>query len=301
MAVCPFADQSRRYDRKYAGSYVSGARARGVLHSTETTGLPSYEGGAVAPHFTYDPRTGHIWQHFDTARPSRALAHLPGTIDTNNMRAIQIEIVAYSDAGAALKAGGLRVDRLSSGQMAVLAKLMRWIEATSRVSRSCSVVFKAYPGSAGISNGVRMSSSRWLSYGEWCGHEHVPGNVHGDPSDLAMRTLLQQLLPTPTMEDRDVMYLIGVTGKAAEFLCVNNDDLIWVQDGDHEKRINLMYRYLFRTDIHKISTADPSPLERGLYGFLKGPSPSDILPGETKPREPGWNFQRAVQPTGVSA
>src|SRR5882724_9045460 len=119
--VCPFADQSKRYDRNYPGSYVS-APARGILHSTETTSLPSYRSGSVAPHFTVDPRTGKIWQHYSIDRPSRALQHI-GSVQTNNAHAIQIEIIAYSDAIECAKVKGLRVDQLTTAQRAPVTKL----------------------------------------------------------------------------------------------------------------------------------------------------------------------------------
>jgi hypothetical protein len=292
MAVCPFANQSKRYDRKYPGGYAPGFTWRGILHSTETTGLPSYKSGSVAPHFTVDPKTGRIWQHYDTSRPSRALLHA-GSVQTNNARAIQIEIIAYSDAGIAKRVGGLRVDQLTAAQLAPVSKLMRWIEAAHQVKRSSGLVWESYPASAGVVNGVRMSAGKWQTFAGWAGHSHVPTNDHGDPSDIAIDALLGQLLPSKppaTKEDRDVMYEIGVTGRAATFLSVNNSDLIWIQDSDHKARINLMYKFLFGEDIHEITTTSPDPVESGLYGFLKGPSPSEVLPGETEPREPGWTF-----------
>lgn len=198
MAVCPFADQSRRYDGRHPGSYASGFGYRGLLHTTETTGLPSYSRGAVAPHFTVDPKTGRIWQHYDTGRPSRALKHPAGTIDTNNARTIQIEIIAYSDAAIAARTkGALRVDQITAAQRAPIAKLMRWIEATHHIASTSGLTFKAYPGSAGTSNGVRLSPARWRAFGGWCGHEHAPANVHGDPSDIAITKLLEQVAPKP--------------------------------------------------------------------------------------------------------
>ena len=197
MAVCPFADQSRRYDGRYPGSYVAGFGYRGVLHTTETTGLPDYRRGASAPHFTVDPRSGRIWQHYETARPSRALKHPAGTIDTNNARAIQIEIIAYSDANIAKRVGGLHIDRLTPAQLAPLAKLMRWIEATHQVAATSGLTFKPYPASAGTGNGVRLGSTAWRKFGGWCGHQHVPVNDHGDPSDIAIARLLTNLAPTP--------------------------------------------------------------------------------------------------------
>lgn len=213
------ASQSDRFDGDYGGSWVPGFPARGVLHSTETTGLPSYKGGSVAPHFTVDPRTGKVWQHYSISRPSRALQHPPGTIDTNNAHAIQIEIIAYSDNGEAAKAGGLRVGQLTADQLGHVAALMRWVEANAGVKRASGLRWKSYPDSAGVSNGVRLSSGRWQTFDGWCGHQHVPNNDHGDPSDIDIAALLAEPEPQPApAPGREPMYQIAkIDGYSANF------------------------------------------------------------------------------------
>lgn len=238
MAVYPHADQSRRYDSKYPGGYVRGAKFRGILHTTETTGLPSYSGGADAPHFTYDPRTGHIWQHFDTARPSRALLHI-GNVQTNNQGAVQIEIVAYSDAAAAAKAAGIHVDRLTPGQQAPLIALMRWLEAVHKIRRASGLRFIPYPASAGINNGVRLGASSWYAFTGWAGHEHVPTNVHGDPADIDIAALLA-LPPAPPPlnpgDDDDMrsrLYFDAALPAPRPVYFGNGQTKVWVTDGQH--------------------------------------------------------------------
>jgi hypothetical protein len=189
MAIYPNADTSHRYDGKYGGSYVRGFPARGILHTTETTGRPSYRRGADAPHFTVDPRTGRVWQHFDTRRPARALRHPPGTIDTNNAAAIQIEIVAYSDAAIARRVGGLHIDRLTPDQLRPIAQLIAWINRTHGIRSVSGLRFQPYPQSAQGTRG-RMSDHEWRRFSGWAGHQHVPHNTHGDPSDINIAALL---------------------------------------------------------------------------------------------------------------
>lgn len=209
MAVCPFADQSHRYDGRYAGAYVRGAKPRGVLHTTETTGRPGYKGGASAPHFTQllvPPFT--LWQHYDTARPSRALKHPAGTIDTNNLGARQIELVAYSDRALAKRYGGVDITNLNAQQIAVIARLLRWLEDVDGIDHHAAQMWKLYPSSAGVGNGIRFSTSAWKAFSGWCGHEHVTANDHGDPSRPAIAALLAAARPItkpkPTVQEDDM-------------------------------------------------------------------------------------------------
>ena len=190
MAIYPNADTSHRYDGKYPGTYAAGFPVRGILHTTETTGRPSYGGGAVAPHFTVDPRTGHVWQHFDTKRPARALRHPGGSVETNNARAIQIEIVAYSDAKIAHRVGGLHIDHLTTDQLRPIAQLVAWINQVHGLRPVSGLKFEPYPRSGQKHNGVRMTDQRWRTFSGWAGHMHVPHNTHGDPSDINIAALL---------------------------------------------------------------------------------------------------------------
>lgn len=207
MAVCPFADQSYRYDRNYGGSYVDGPW-RGVLHSTETTGRPGYDNGATAPHITIDPRGRRGWQHYDTARPARALKHPSGTVETNNLRCVQFEIIAYSDEAIARRVGGVAVSQLTDADLAYIARYMRWAEDAHGIKPTSGLTFKPYPASAGTANGVRMSTAEWRKFNGWAGHQHVPNNVHGDPSNLPIARLLEDDMPMTDAEKNEIADLV---------------------------------------------------------------------------------------------
>lgn len=191
MAVCPFADQSRRYDAAYPMSYTSGPW-RGVLHTTETTGLPGYDGGAKAPHFTVVPglaaKTVVVYQHFDTSRPSRALANtsIPG--ETNREQCIQIELVGTSGwiCSVAPKSPALFWPEAPEWALAGLARLMRWIEA----AHGMPSVSTPRPWVPWNGPRVRMSAAEWDTFTGWCGHQHVPENDHTDPGALPIARLL---------------------------------------------------------------------------------------------------------------
>ena len=122
------------------------------------------------------------YQHQSTLTGAKALLHPAGTVNTNNARAIQIEIV-----GQAVNAPGFPQKYLDG-----IATLMRWIEAEKGIPPR-TVKFLPYPSSAGNS-AVRMSPNAWLGFSGTCGHQHVPANDHGDPGSI------------------NVNYLMGTTG-----------------------------------------------------------------------------------------
>jgi len=205
MAVCPFADQSRRYDAAYPMSYTSGPW-RGVLHTTETTGLPGYDGGAKAPHFTVVPglaaKTVVVYQHFDTSRPSRALANtsIPG--ETNREQCIQIELVGTSGwiYSVAPKSPALFWPEAPEWALAGLARLMRWIEA----AHGMPSVSTPRPWVPWNGPRVRMSAAEWDTFTGWCGHQHVPENDHTDPGALPIARLLAHPAAAVSPEEDDM-------------------------------------------------------------------------------------------------
>lgn len=147
--------------------------ARLVWHTTEGSSLPRYNGSA--PHITFDVKTGRIYQHIPLGRTALALKH-PPVVETNRANAIQVELIAFSDADAAARAGrpDLAVKSFTDADYARIASLARWIEKNAGVKRACTVKFenRAHP----------LSPTSWLRYAGHLGHQHVPGNDHWDPS-----------------------------------------------------------------------------------------------------------------------
>lgn len=205
MSTCPFAEQ-KRYDAAYPGRY-SGGPNKGVLHTTEGGSLPAYDGGSKAPHFTVIPimeeKRVRIVQHFDTARPARALANKAGGVQTNGDGAVQIELVGTCAVGGP----GLHWPTAPRWALDGLAKLMRWIEADRGIPRRATTKpWLAYgkdpraPGRVPASYGAspaRMSQAEWDAFAGWCGHMHVPENSHGDPGSLDIGYLLGAPAPPP--------------------------------------------------------------------------------------------------------
>lgn len=200
MGICPFADQSHRFDDVFSGGYTGGP-FKGVLHTTEGSTLPDYDGGGSAPHFTVLPdparRTVRCFQHFDTDVPSRALLHNKGDTRTNNDSAVQIELVGTCDRRTPDL--GLLWPEAPPWALAGAARLMRWVEQDKGIPRvGVPRRWMAFPESAGLDNRNRLSRAEWDRFAGWCGHMHVPENDHGDPGDLPVDVLLGEHPDVPS-------------------------------------------------------------------------------------------------------
>jgi len=175
-----------------AGSFTGGGH-KGLFHTTEgataASAIAAFRSTGSWPHFTasFEGGTFRIWQHIPINRAARSLVHLAGHVETNRDNVIQIELV-----------GTAAHPPSAPGYLAGISTWMRWVEANFGVPARSTVTFKAYPGSYGTNNGVRLSESSWNAYSGWLGHEHAPENQHGDPGALNIHALLQ--------EDEDVPY-----------------------------------------------------------------------------------------------
>lgn len=194
---CPFAKQNRA-PTKYWGTYTGGP-FKGVLHTTETASFTPHStlyGGwhTSYPHFTiilvhfHDHDEVWIYQHIPLDRAARALKNLSGGVQTNTDKAIQIEIVWF--AGDAQNMPKILLD--------AIGKLMRWIEQETGIQRRAIDGFHFYPPENNIQLGRepwRMSGAKWDGFDGWCGHQHVPENVHGDCGKIDIGYLLNVGVP----------------------------------------------------------------------------------------------------------
>jgi hypothetical protein len=191
----PGASTAYWYQTKYGGSVMESNVI--VWHTTEGNSLPDYSGGSMAPNFTARPNFTaerlEWFQHFDFDESSRALVNAAGGVETNTLNVCQVEIVGTCDPTTHKKWGStphLYTPELPDWAIRDLASFAKWAHENHDVPLTCGVTFKAYPGSYGSSNGVRMSASKWESYTGHCGHQHVPENLHGDPGLLPMGAIL---------------------------------------------------------------------------------------------------------------
>jgi hypothetical protein len=221
----PGASTAYWYGAKYPGSAMESNVI--VWHTTEGTSLPSYDGGSQAPTFTAKPNWAaqklDWYQHFDFDVSARALVNLVGGVETNTLNAVQVEIVGTCDPATHskwVKAGyqHLYAPELPNWAIRDLGAFARWAHDNHGVPLAADVTFKAYPGSYGTSNGVRMSAARWNSFTGHCGHQHVPENLHGDPGALPIAAILTAAKggATTPPEENDVALTDAEINKIAD-------------------------------------------------------------------------------------
>jgi hypothetical protein len=182
----------------------------GCLHTTETIGWPGYGGGATAPNMTSMPdfKNKRLVDraHFPVDMSSRALRNLTGGVETNTLNVFQWELVATCDPAHAktwkqgsttYKAG---VDYIYTPTapdwwLKAVAERLVWLEKEHGIPATTPVkgVWTAYPKSYANGGGQRFSNARWRALTGWCGHQHVPENVHGDPGAINFPRILEHV------------------------------------------------------------------------------------------------------------
>ena len=163
-------------------SWATTANPKGLLHTTEGGGWSSYNGWTEAPHATILPIPGvgvQVRQHIPFSQAAMGLVH-SGTPETNRAYVFQFELVGTC-------AGTAGLYDWTHADDAVLADLYRKvIDPLSMAFRIPirALQFQAYPdsyGPRGVTNTVRLSSTEWLAYSGWMGHQHAVESLHGDP------------------------------------------------------------------------------------------------------------------------
>jgi len=165
--------------------------SKGVLHTTETGGLPNY---SSPPHNTVQYRDGEVswWQHIEYNRAARALRNAPGGEQSNREdNTFQLEIVCYSakqfvDANRQRWWSGDLPDPL----LEAVADWMAWIENEFGVRHKWPER-QALSYAQANAAGFRMGADEWDKWDGWCGHQHVgEGNLHWDPGALEWDRLM---------------------------------------------------------------------------------------------------------------
>ena len=173
------------YQDDYPGAVMKPNCA--VIHTTEGTSLPGYNGGATAPNYTAVPdfkaKRLRWFAHFPDERSSRALRNLRGGVETNTANAIQVELVGTCDPATRKRWKTEHIFWPEAPEWA-LRDLAHFVADMNRRHgipiQGPADVWTPYPESYGA-GGQRFSYARWRSFYGWCGHQHVPENSHGDP------------------------------------------------------------------------------------------------------------------------
>lgn len=175
-----------------------------VLHTTEGAGYPSaavYDDGRRAPHVTVDPWVRTWRQHYPLTEAAWALK-APGTVSTNTLGAVQVEIIGTCDGRNTRLPF---VPGIAGADRAYLVGLLRHIAREAGIPwQAPGLTWRPYPESYGVSASQRLSEAAWTAYRGLIGHQHVPGNSHGDPGAVPITAWLALGEPTPappTVED----------------------------------------------------------------------------------------------------
>lgn len=193
------------------GSWNQSGPWKLLLHTTESRGVPGYDGGQLAPHLTWNPVLGRWYQHFPFTRPAESLH----TFD--NDMVIQVEMICYSAKNIADQYGGLWVGALTDSQLNQLAGFCRWIMGHLGIP---DVWPKKQALSYGQANttGFRMSAEIFRAWSGLLGHQHAPyPNTHWDPGAFPWHRFMPLLQPAPTPVPGDDMTVEQfVTGLRAQ-------------------------------------------------------------------------------------
>lgn len=191
------------------------APTRGVIHTTETVGWPGYNGWTVMPHATVMPlpKVGvEVRQHLPFSQGSFALVHGAGDVPTNGAHAFQFELIGTSDSSVKGMYFWPEADD------AVLVSLYKKVIAP--LSQAFGIplvtpVWNSYPGSYGSTH-ARLTDDQWQKFHGWCGHEHVPQNVHGDPGAFPWARMMKLAAPSKPTVHGPVKY--GDTGPSVQLI-----------------------------------------------------------------------------------
>jgi hypothetical protein len=174
-----------------------------VIHTTEGTSLPSYSGGAVAPNYTAVPdfkaKRLKFYAHFSDERSARALRNEAGGVQTNTLNCIQIELVGTCSPSTSQswKTRHILWSNPPAWALRDLAHFAADMHKRHGVKlEGPAPVWTPYPESFGP-GGQRFSFHQWSNFYGFCGHQHVPENVHGDPGAFpwgAVQKLAQALV-----------------------------------------------------------------------------------------------------------
>lgn len=172
---------------KFAG--ITMTRLEKVLwHTTESAGWPGYP--TFAPQLTVDPRRRQVRQHMPLNRSASTLADPSSTaVRENRDNVVQIEVVAYCDPQQVKSV--YHISKWGDEEYRFLAQVAAWFAAEWDVPLTSTVRWVSYPASYGLRASQRLTSAAYDAYRGHLGHQHAPGNSHGDPGDIDIARLLR--------------------------------------------------------------------------------------------------------------
>ncbi len=180
--------EKKGFDYSTKGPY------RLVLHTTETKGLgdmpTTHEN---PPHLWVDLDNDTYLQAIPLDLASFSLRHPGGTIDTNGIFCIQVEIVGYAKD----------THNYSDEWYKKLA-----LNVIKPICETVGIDYKIYKEFKGEGDEVlatvtstnRMSADEWVKFNGVCGHQHIPNNTHWDPGQLQYEKVIELIKSSQLVE-----------------------------------------------------------------------------------------------------
>ena len=171
-------------------------------HTTETVSWAGFRLGLTAPHYSYKPTTrewrwhgAELDRYVGTMRSSR-ITRTPA-----NEKAIQVEIIAYSDANIASKrASRVWVGDFREHNYRDLADFAAWASVEAGINLRHVTLPPPGGWRYGSKSPCRMDRQVWLDFDGITAHGAVTGQTHWDTGVLDLGRIAayaQDLVPPP--------------------------------------------------------------------------------------------------------
>ena len=175
----------------FSGNRLHAGIDKIVVHTTEGSSWPGYNGGRNAPHMTANPRTRQLRQHISTGLSSKALVNKSGGVQTNNDGCFQLEIIGSCDRAYAKKHGLYFLPNMTDDELEWLSDIFVWVHKTHGVPLTTGKLKFVDTNAAYETAPQRMSFQEWRDFKGVCGHQHVPENSHWDPGKVDVAKIVK--------------------------------------------------------------------------------------------------------------
>lgn len=180
-----------------------------VIHTTETRNWAGFKLGRTAPHYSYKATTREWrWHGAPLGKRVGTMRSSMWTRTPANEKAIQVEIIAYSNKAVADKYGGLWVGNFTNDHYQDLAAFVAWVSQHTTI-RSDHVTPTPLGGwRSGSDSRYRLDRQDWLDFDGMTAHGAVTGQSHWDTGILDLQRI-SDYAHDPLKEDEMFQYPVA--------------------------------------------------------------------------------------------
>lgn len=189
-----------------------------VAHTTETKGLPDYDGGDSAPQVTIDSASQVVWQHQPLDRRGGALRgstrvyNDTGVRAVMNEKAVHLEIIGYSDKNTVDKYGGGRrwVGDFTEAEYQFIAAVVHYLKDLHGIGDTIHARPAGESWTAGLSSPYRLGAKEWEQLAGFTAHGGIFGQTHWDTGVLDLNRIWT---PTTNQGEEEDMRTADIVGR----------------------------------------------------------------------------------------